>query len=72
MHAGHASTKEDVNMVQKCEYRAQEIVCRHPLDRTHTFVCQLCLAGQQIDSIERLTSAIMSFGMDSLEKEANK
>jgi len=59
---------------RRCAYRLT-IQCKFPetcwaedTDKN----CELCLAGQQIDSIELLTSAIMSFGIDALDKEVNK
>ncbi len=33
--------------------------------------CQLCLAVQQIDSIELLTSAVMDLRINALEEEAD-
>lgn len=59
----------------KCAYRSA-LDCRFP-DEFMLMVeginsnCLLCLAGQQIDSIELLTSAVMNLGMDKLEKEAS-
>lgn len=42
----------------KCTYRATSD-CRMSLREISYMNCKLCLAGQQIDSIELLTSAVM-------------
>lgn len=53
----------------ECAFR--NIACKFPKssvqDETST-TCTLCLAGQQIDSIELLTSAIMDLNIDAMEE----
>lgn len=54
-----------------CVYR-KEIICRFQ-DKSYIAAentdknCELCLAGQQIESIELLTSAVMNASMGKLE-----
>jgi len=59
-------------MSRKCDYR-KTIECRFSdLENRDYLPCELCLAGQQIDTTELLTSAIMELGIDRLEKEECK
>jgi rubrerythrin len=58
----------------RCIFRPT-IICKFQHDiyaDTADKNCELCLAGQQIDSIELLTSTMMERGMDMIEKETNK
>ncbi len=54
----------------KCTYR-KTIECKLPSRSINVVQCQLCLAGQQIDSIELLTSAVMDLRINALEEEAD-
>ena len=52
-----------------CKWVRQQKVCRHATEIEITYkICDLCLKGMQIESIELLTSTIMENGIDRLER----
>ena len=52
----------------KCTYR-ENFDCRMPQRRGVENTCTLCLAGQQVESTELLTSAVMELSFKQYEIE---
>ncbi len=55
----------------KCLYRVNR-ECAHDDPNEDAMDCNLCLFGQQIDSIELLTSAVMELSFKQAEEKAIK
>ena len=58
---------------KQCPYRIQEHPCKHPtvitIEGVQAEICPLCLAGQKVDAIELVASAIMEKSIDKMEDE---